>query len=419
MGSLRPLALACVALQCGGKLEPVPTIGDDGTTYNSVNATSAWSAVNVEKVLGVGWTSFNGGTFDGRYVYLAPEMGGVAYRFDTRMPMSAANAWETFDTKIAEAPPSLSFCGTAFDGRYVYWSSCASVVFRYDTHAAFGDASAWSSFDRSALGQAFTSIVSDGRYLFFMPFGIGHTIARYDIQQPFDDPGSWTTFDVASVIAGANDFAEGAFDGRFIYALGNDAHEHAILVRYDTEEPFAATSSWTLFDPSVVESTGHLKRGIVFDGRFLYIGNGPNADMLRYDTHATFSDASSWTVTSLRSMVPSTWEHVDIAALDFDGRFVYLDAEATHLPSPSGVETYVVQCDTQTLANGAAACASFDATSSLMSALGGGYGEEFYTSVFDGRFLYFASGGFTVVARFDVKSPPSMPLLPAFHGSFF
>lgn len=51
-----------------------------------------------------------------------------------------------------------------------------------------------------------------------------------------------------------------------------------------------------------------------------------------------------------------------------------------------------------------------------------GASTGFAGAVFDGRFLYlvpyndFQADGY--VTRFDTKTPSSMPLGPAFHGSF-
>jgi hypothetical protein len=39
-------------------------------------------------------------------------------------------------------------------------------------------------------------------------------------------------------------------------------------------------------------------------------------------------------------------------------------------------------------------------------------------AVFDGEYVYLVPSGRSVVTRFDAKSPPGMPGLPAFHGSF-
>ena len=43
----------------------------------------------------------------------------------------------------------------------------------------------------------------------------------------------------------------------------------------------------------------------------------------------------------------------------------------------------------------------------------------FSSTAFDGRFVYFAPGGNTTLARFAARAAPQMPSLPAFFGSFF
>jgi hypothetical protein len=44
--------------------------------------------------------------------------------------------------------------------------------------------------------------------------------------------------------------------------------------------------------------------------------------------------------------------------------------------------------------------------------------QAFVSAIFDGRYMYFASASGAFV-RFDARTPPAMPDLPAFHGSFF
>jgi hypothetical protein len=42
----------------------------------------------------------------------------------------------------------------------------------------------------------------------------------------------------------------------------------------------------------------------------------------------------------------------------------------------------------------------------------------YYGAVFDGRFAYFVPASNGTVARFDAKTPASLPHLPAWSGSF-
>jgi hypothetical protein len=82
---------------------------------------SSWSTFDVSTVnaLAVG---FIGGVFDGRYVYLVPAGPGgiqmVTARFDTTAAFTSSSSWSMFEmTQITSAP---GFQGGAFDGEYVY-----------------------------------------------------------------------------------------------------------------------------------------------------------------------------------------------------------------------------------------------------------------------------------------------------------
>jgi hypothetical protein len=210
--------------------------------------------------------------------------------------------------------------------------------------------------------------VFDGRYVYFVPFGAtGNSahVVQYDTQGTFTTAGSWATFDITTVSANATGFTGGIFDGRYIYFVPHGPNGNIGLVaRYDTQAAFTSAVSWSVFDATTVsaQATGFASGG--FDGRFLYLvpfgKQGESGVILRYDTLAVFSDANSW--------------------------------------------------------------GSFDITSLNPSAHG------FSTCGFDGRYLYFApllsllgDGGVTlghVTARFDAKSPPSVPDTYK-GGSFF
>ena len=88
---------------------------------------------------------YQGGVFDGRYIYLAPANNGTAYhgevlRYDTAADFSDARSWAAYDAGdhgVGRDPDGYS--GAVFDGRYVY---CApnyngtihhGEVLRYDT----------------------------------------------------------------------------------------------------------------------------------------------------------------------------------------------------------------------------------------------------------------------------------------------
>ncbi len=175
-------------------------------------------------------------------------------------------------------------------------------------------------FDSTAVdqgSQGFSGAVSDGRYLYFVPMANGPgrfsgQVTRYDSHGDFQDPTSWTVFDTAVVNSASRGFANGLFDGRYLYMIPyhNDQH-HGQVTRYDTRGEFDSPASWDFFDVQILIDTG---RGFVsgcFDGRYLYLTPYQiswtlyNGTMVRYDTTRDFADRDSWEVfdsTSLSSM---------------------------------------------------------------------------------------------------------------------
>jgi hypothetical protein len=71
--------------------------------------------------------SFQGGTFDGRYVYMAPASDSVLVRYDTTQAFSATTSWSTFDLgQLGLITTGNGYGngwgGVAFDGEYVYFA---------------------------------------------------------------------------------------------------------------------------------------------------------------------------------------------------------------------------------------------------------------------------------------------------------
>jgi hypothetical protein len=83
---------------------------------------SAWSVFDVSSVNAKA-VGFIGGVFDGRYLYLVPTGGGTsmapAVRYDTTAAFDATASWSTFGTSYFSNV--AGFQGGAFDGQYVYF----------------------------------------------------------------------------------------------------------------------------------------------------------------------------------------------------------------------------------------------------------------------------------------------------------
>jgi hypothetical protein len=281
-------------------------------TQAAFDTAATWSSFDISTTGAVG---FSGAAFDGRYMYLVPGSGlhssnlankGFAARYDVRAPFTATTSWSKFDLK-GSSVNAPGFTGAVFDGRYVYLvpdldnrGHPGSVVPRYDTSAAFTATNAWSSFDVAMLGAGggFAGGAFDGRYVYFVPFN-GSTLARYDTMGAFTSSIAWSSFDTSILSEFATGCFGAAFDGRYLYlAPGSPqpAANQPLATRYDTRAPFGAIDSWTSGPVGSVQTPAAFW-GAAFDGRYVYFVGRTIADphevlsgtIGRYDTRASSS----------------------------------------------------------------------------------------------------------------------------------
>eukprot|EP01050_Picozoa_sp_SAG11_P023327 SAG11_NODE_4657_length_1819_cov_1.291279_2_plen_250_part_00 len=241
-----------------------------------------------------------GATFDGRYVYYAPQhtekigdseswpASGRVLRHDTHSPCFAdPSAFESYDAGRSMGMETKGFYGAAFDGRYVIFvprqaeSGYNSRVLRFDTMGDFASAASWdvhefiSKIDapaHSSQGAAMTA-----NYLYLSPGFYGNMVTeeqrsphviRWDRRRPFHAPSSWQDFDLSQVpIAGkgaggptaeqyggvrAHCFDGACTDGRFVYLVPLGT---GVVVRHDSACPL--DEGWEAFDAgSVCGSNG-------------------------------------------------------------------------------------------------------------------------------------------------------------------
>lgn len=371
------------------------------------------------------WQSYSPGgsylmaAFDGRYLYAIPSGSGVVARYDTRASFVTASSWTSFDVGTIDSSAG-GYRGAAFDGRYLYlvpYTSAPSVLggvaVQYDTHGDFGTASSWSTFDITTVNAGATGYFGaafDGRYVYYIPYGQDTAqdgiVARYDTWAPFASSSSWVTFDTATLGPEVQGFLGGVFDGRYMYlspygySYGNYG---SMVTRYDTQGSFTDASGWATFDTTQVNTQAVGYFGAGFDGRYAYFepynGNGSwGHQVTRYDTLGDFSSGSSW------ATFDTTALNIAPAGTVFDGRFLYLVPNVTS----AGASGLVARLDTTTEFTSPASWSEFDTTSLTPSVAG------FFGGAFDGQYVYLIGA---TIARFDAKSPPSMP--SAYHGSFY
>ncbi len=368
-------------------------------TYNDFTVTTNWSSYDVTANVDASLHSYVGGTFDGRYVYFVPnEAPNLALRYDTTGAFASPASWSTFDTESVNIN-AYGFMGAVFDGRYVYyipWYSSGAVsnyMARYDTTAPFTSSSSWSIVSPPLGG--YQGGTFDGRYIYMAQRTSGAgPLVRYDTTTA-DAASRWSTFDMHSADNQAYWLFGALFDGRHVYV---ESTSTGYLAQYDTTAALDAGASYAFFDVGASLGVAGLTNG-AFDGRYVYF---TGRKIARYDTQTAFTTVGSW------SAVDATTVTANGCILGaFDGRYVYFLGNG----SPK-----ITQYDT-TAAFGST-WPIFDTTSV------GGVAQGFYGAIFDGRYVYFAPDGtgpavHATIVRFDAKSPPSMPSLPAFHGSFF
>jgi hypothetical protein len=289
-------------------------------TEGPFGTAASWSAYDPgANGVGADPDGYGGAEFDGRYVYFAPDHNGTArhgevLRLDTQANFASTGAWTTFDpgaNGVGTDPDGYS--DVLFDGRHLYFSpldngsGAHGEVLRYDVRAPFAAGSSWTAYDPGADGvgsdpDGFSSLASDGRYVYFAPSDAGAgpsgEVMRLDTTAPFASASSWATFDpgAAGLGPGAVGFGAAVVDGRHLYLVQDrdGAGPAGHVVRLDTRAAFTSVGSWEIFDPpgAGVGSDPEGARGAAFDGRHVYIphfnnGTDFSSEVLRLDTART------------------------------------------------------------------------------------------------------------------------------------
>ncbi|MEM8748396.1 MAG: integrin alpha, partial [Actinomycetota bacterium] len=179
--------------------------------------TAAWTAYDPgADGVGIDPDGYDDAVFDGRYLYFVPDGNGSGahgevLRYDTTGSFASSANWEAFDPGAnAVGTDPDGYRGATFDGRYIYFapnnngSAAHGEVLRYDTTADFTTPASWSTFDPSSNGvgtnaRGYIGATFDGRYVYFSPYaaaGAPHgEVLRYDTTADFTTPASWGAYD--------------------------------------------------------------------------------------------------------------------------------------------------------------------------------------------------------------------------------
>lgn len=280
-------------------------------THGEFKSSTSWRVYDARPHDKLGITGYMGAVYAQRYVYFVgfSNFGGMVLRYDTESNFADTNSWLSY--VVGNKNNGFhDYEGATFDGRYIYlvpnvanqssFSPESGQFVRYDTSLPFTNESSWSSFSylntEGSNRFAYQGAVYDGRYVYFAPdkrtnyFETKHGLAlRYDTHYDFTNADGWTSFD-ASATGGleCNGYAGAAFDGHFVYYVPNGEpwENHGNALAYDTQKPFADSNSWM-----AVSLTNQLGAGTsaffgaVYDGTYLYYApmkGSPAGRVVRY-----------------------------------------------------------------------------------------------------------------------------------------
>jgi len=219
---------------------------------------------------------FNGGIFDGRFIYFIPKNNGFLTRYDTTLNFSITSSYSAFNLALLSSG-ATGFNGGTFDGRFIYLSPISNTIaVQYDVTLSFSSSSSYKIFDTLifilvSTGNNFQSAVFDGKYVYFIPDEAG-LLLRYNPIFSFSSSTSYATFALSSVTPFATSFFGGSFDGRYIYLAPFAVTFPGQIIRYDTTFSFFSSSSYSVFDTQAnVNSLSGGFGGSIFDGKYLYL----------------------------------------------------------------------------------------------------------------------------------------------------
>jgi hypothetical protein len=375
-------------------------VGDGGAlVYNDFSNTTFWSTFPLTELPGTG-TSYCGGAYDGRYVYFSPSTGnspgGPVIRYDTTRSFTDTTSWSTFDAHLG-VDAGVGMTSGRYDGRYVYFVRIGQgLAVRYDTQGTFTTDTAWTSFAMSSLPGAAAIDPSgpsyDGRYLYLAPTMDAGIALRYDPTSTdgFASSASWSVYSTNRTSAG------GAFvGGREVFGPRDGTAQS-----YDTSQGVTSSSAWSTFDVGAIQANAMGFGATASDGRYVYFQPRTYSLALRYDSTLGFGEPTAWTTFDTSATA------TNYGGVTTDGRFAYLLPESTRDAStPGGLLT---RYDSTGDFASAAAWSTFDTTTLTPNAAG-----RFCGAVFDGEYIYFTpeSNAYATIARFQARTPYATPPL--------
>lgn len=251
-------------------------------TAQPFSQASAWAAFNASATGGRVCKGYRGGVFDGRYVYFVPYYNGTAYhavilRYDTTQDFNSSASWASFDAGSIGGLVTKGYDGGHFDGRYIYFAPSRNaggvhgVVLRYDTSLPFDSASSYDAYNLTAIdaqAKCFAGPAGDESYLYLPSADYSyHHILRYDLTKPFKSAASWDALDLDDLTVYNDDYIGCSIGEKYIVF----ASTYSTVIGFSLDQPFSDPASWSVQDAHGIdglESSGYA--GAASDFNYFY-----------------------------------------------------------------------------------------------------------------------------------------------------
>lgn len=272
-----------------------------------------------------GASGFVGILSDGRYVYLVPyhntKHHGTLVRYDSFGDFHGRSYWDAVDLQQLVHPEAKGFVSGSFDGRFIYlapyqsdWTTHHGHVLRYDTQASFSSADSWSHFDAPQLhpqARGFHSSVSTPNHTLFIPYVLenrlyhGHLIRlQHNHPAGFESVDSWEHFDLSSIHPDAKGYVGACQDGCYIYFAPyyNGKERHGLVLQYEYDKELSDPSSWKFFDLTHIHKDLRGFFGAVHHKEYIYFlphckeEGIYHGTLVRYNRKMPFDSIQAWSI---------------------------------------------------------------------------------------------------------------------------
>lgn len=285
-------------------------------TKYALDQTSTFEQMEVESVnrdmTTGGWF---GCVFDGRHVFYIPSYNNHVVRYKLGHPFDDSTSWETYSIGdlLYESVEDVSYEGGVFDGNYIYLvPNTSQTALRYDVSMPLDDEGAWQSASIFGVAKAggFRGGTWDGQYVYFSPYTHNDFI-RF-LPENYGSAENLEIMDVTSVVEYecgqikypfTYKFSGACFDGGHVYYAPQDA---TYFVRVNVASTFDRLDSWEVVKLSNALGNagtwhpewdmGASKRWSAcrFDGRYIYYAPENSPMVVQYDTNESFTSPYSW-----------------------------------------------------------------------------------------------------------------------------